>query len=70
MFNPTFHGKEIVQLRFPELKKTQLNDHAREMTVSGSLAGARNGVRAACTETWNTGTPERRNSKTRNTKLL
>ena len=78
MFNPTFHGKEIVQLRFPELKKTQLNDHAREMTLSGSLAGARNGVRADCTEIWNAGTPEprnpgtpeRRNTKTRNTKLL
>ena len=48
------------------------------MSVSGSLAGARNGVRADCTEIWNAGTPEprnpgtpeRRNTKTRNTKLL
>ena len=29
-----------------------------------------NGLQEACTKTWNAGMPERRNTKTRNTKLL
>ena len=75
--NQIFTVKRSSNCAFPSWRKHSWTI-TLDKTVSGFLAGARNGVRAACTEILNAGkperrnagTPERRNTKTRNTKLL
>ena len=63
----------LLHLLLEREKLSKVNLYTKGRAFQGEMISwspLQGGVLRACTKTWNAGMPERRNTKTRNTKLL